>query len=72
MNYLYIGKRKSQSLKSIRNDKKINKECLETILSENFGQINKKYYLGSQFKNKLDEEKRKFKLIHYKSYYNKL
>ena len=41
-NYLYLGKRKSQSLKNIKNDKKINKECIENILSEKFGQINKK------------------------------
>ena len=72
LNYLYLGKRKSQSLKNIKNDKRKNKECIETILSEKFGQINKKYYLGSQFKNQLDKEKRKFNLIHYKNYFNKL
>ena len=62
------------SLKSnrlISNSKRINKESIESILSEKFSKINKKYYLGNQFKNKLDKVKKKFKLIQYKQFYNK-
>ena len=70
--YLFGGKRNCKSLKDIRNDNKKNKECIEAILSEKFGQINKKYYLGNQFKNKLDKEKKKFNLIQYKEYFNKI
>ena len=72
INYLYEGKKRNcKSYKNI-NEKRINRECIETILSEKFNQINKKYYLGNQFKNKLDKEKKKFNLIHYKDYFNKL
>ena len=68
---IYIDKKKYQSLKYINNDKRINAECIEFILSEKFSKANKKYYLGNQFKNKLDKEKKKFNLIHYKQYFNK-
>ena len=64
-------KRNCQSLKNIKDSKKIHKESIESILSEKFGQINKKFYLGNQFKNRLDKDKMKFNLIHYKDYFNK-
>ena len=71
-NSLFEENKNYHSVKNIKNEKKFNKECIETILSEKFGKINKKYYLGNQFKNKLDKEKKKFNLIHYKEYFNKL
>ena len=60
-----------QSQQNILKNKKINKECIESILNIKFGQANKKYYLVNEFKNKLDKERKKFKLIHYKEYFNK-
>jgi hypothetical protein len=53
------------------NNKRINKKCIESILSETISKINKRYYLGNQFKNKLDKVKKQFKLIQYKEFYNK-
>jgi len=60
-----------QSNRLISNNKRINKECIESILSQKFSKINKRYYLGNQFKNKLDKVKKQFKLIQYKEFYNK-
>ena len=60
-----------QSNRLISNNKRINKDCIESILSEKFSKINKKYYLGNQFKNKLDQIKKQFKLIQYKEFFNK-
>jgi len=67
----YKDKRNYHSLKNIKNDKRVNGDCIEFILKEKFSEANKKYYLGNQFKNKLDKEKKKFNLIHYKQYFNK-
>ena len=67
----YGERNKTNTLKLIKNDKKINKISIETILSEKVSKTNKKYYLGILFKNKLDEEKKKFNLIHYKEFFNK-
>ena len=73
-NFDYVYKEKKRNCKSMKNIKnnKIQKECIESILNEKFGQINKKYYLGNHFKNRLDKEKKKFNLIHYKDYFNKM
>jgi hypothetical protein len=60
-----------QSHRLISNSKRLNKECIESILSEKFNKISKRYYLGNQFKNKLDKVKKQFKLIQYKEFYNK-
>ena len=71
-NYTYEGKKRNcKSMKNIKNNK-MHKDCIESILNEKFGQINKKYYLGNHFKNRLDTEKKKFNLIHYKDYFNKI
>jgi len=51
--------------------KKLNMKCIESFLNKKFENDNKKYYLGNQFKKKLDEEKKKFNLITYKEYFNK-
>ena len=55
------------------NDKnlKLNLNCIESLLIEKFKNFNKKYYLGEQFKKKLDGEKKRFNLIHYKDFFNK-
>ena len=53
------------------NMKKLNMKCIESFLNKKFENDNKKYYLGNQFKKKLDEEKKKFNLITYKEYFNK-
>ena len=53
------------------NLKKLKSKCIESLLSEQFGKINKKYYLGNEFKNKLDHAKKRFNLIKYKDYFNK-
>ena len=55
------------------NDKnlKLNMNCIESLLGETFKNLNKKYYLGEQFKKKLDDEKKRFNLIHYKDFFNK-
>ena len=60
-----------QSNRFNSSNKRINKECIESILNEQFNKINKRYYLGNQFKNKLDKVKKQFKLIQYKEFYNK-
>ena len=57
--------------KFFESQKNINKEFIESILLKKFGYTNKKYCLGNEFKKKLDKEKKKFNLIHYKEYYNK-
>ena len=53
------------------NDKKLNPKCIESFLNEKFKNLSKKYYLGSQFKKKLDNEKKRFNLIQYKEFFNK-
>ena len=45
-------------------------KSIESILSQKFINVNKKFYLGNYFKKKLDSEKKKFNLIKYKSYFN--
>ena len=54
-----------------KRNKKLNIKSIETSLNEKFENNNKKYYLGNQFKKKLDEEKKKFNLIQYKIFFNK-
>ena len=54
-----------------RDDTKItNMKSIESVLSERFRKANKKYYLGNYFKEKFDDEKKKFKPIKYKNYFN--
>ena len=43
---------------------------IESILNKKFIDANKKFYLGNNFKKKLDNEKKRFNLIKYKNYFN--
>ena len=64
----------NKNMENTKNEKQIKKqkaESIETLLREKFGNINKKYYLGNEFKKRLDDGKRKFNLIHYKDFFNK-
>ena len=63
--------KKYENSKNDVNLKKLKSKCIESLLSEQFGKINKKYYLGNEFKNKLDHAKKRFNLIKYKDYFNK-
>ena len=59
-----------ESSKNKDNEKSTNMKSIESILSQKFINVNKKFYLGNYFKKKLDSEKKKFNLIKYKSYFN--
>ena len=43
---------------------------IESIINKKFINANKKFYLGNNFKKKLDNEKKRFNLIKYKNYFN--
>ena len=76
---IFFNSKKSENkeIKKLENEKNENdaKElkmgCIESLLNETFGKNNKKYYLGSEFKKMLDDEKKKFNLIRYKEFFNK-
>ena len=63
-------KKIQESSKNKDNEKSTNMKSIESILSQKFINVNKKFYLGNYFKKKLDSEKKKFNLIKYKSYFN--
>ena len=66
-----INENKNRIVENVKNENNENIKCIESSLYEKFKTFNKQYYMGSQFKKKLDGEKKKFNLIQYKEFFNK-
>ena len=66
-----LNTNKELIIENSKNEHNENIKCIESSLYDKFKKFNKKYYMGNQFKKKLDGEKKKFNLIQYKEFFNK-